>query len=612
MAEHLPGEGDEQLLALARAGDPAAYEGLYRAHLDGARNLARILVGADQADELVAESFARVLSALRSGGGPTDNFRSYLHVTIRNGYRDGLRATTEAPVSDRPWLLDEAAPAPEEMVEGLDETVAVDALSSLPDSWQKVLWHVEVEGRKPAEVAQILHMRPGAVSSLAHRAREGLKRAYLDHHAGPVPRAHDCQWVHQRMGQHARGDLGARAEQRFDAHLDACDRCRAAYLTVSTVNQRLAGYVLPTVLLLALPGAGKGLLWLGGAAAAGGGAGAAAGASAGAPGGAGGGAGTTTGLAVAAASVVVVGAVAVGALMLRSGDDEPDAGSAPTASTTEDSDASDPAAPEASDASRPGPGRRSGPMPGDTGRPTGSTEPPGPTEPEGSSSPSDPTDPDTSEPPAAEKVVPEAPTALPITQCETDGRLELATTEGVSYELVTGDGRQGRWKVVASARPDYVIADGAQRTFAGDLGDRFGCGRLVRVTSTPAPANRPGLLEQLLPFLAPPAPRKWEVRAEVAVDDGPDRAIAVVYVFDQDVVVDGHAGPGWSGCAASGTTMRAGTPVTCTYRYAGSEPPVVTLTVHRAVSAASPSGSVLLREGGREVDERRFVGDPTG
>jgi RNA polymerase sigma factor (sigma-70 family) len=197
VAEHVPGEGDEQLLALARAGDSAAYEELYRAHLDGARNLARILVGNDLADELVAESFARVLSALRSGGGPSDNFRSYLHVTIRNGYRDGLRATTEAPVSDQPWLLDDAEPAPEEMVEGLDETVAVDALSSLPESWQKVLWHVEVEGRKPAEVAQILDMRPGAVSSLAHRAREGLKRAYLDHHAlSRVRPAAPVSWPH--------------------------------------------------------------------------------------------------------------------------------------------------------------------------------------------------------------------------------------------------------------------------------------------------------------------------------------------------------------------------------------------------------------------------------
>lgn len=609
MAEHVPGEGDEQLLALARAGDSAAYEELYRAHLDGARNLARILVGTDLADELVAESFARVLSALRSGGGPTDNFRAYLHVTIRNGYRDGLRATTEAPVSDQPWLLDDAEPAPEEMVEGLDETVAVDALSSLPESWQKVLWHVEVEGRKPAEVAQILDMRPGAVSSLAHRAREGLKRAYLDHHAGPAPAAQDCQWAHQRMSQHARGDLGARAEQKFDAHLDSCDRCSAAYLSVSAVNQKLAGYVLPAVLLLALPGAGKGLLWLGGAAAAGG-AGAAGGASGGASGGAGGG-GATTGIAVAAASVVVVGAVAASALALRSGDDKPDAEPAPSAGATEVADVPDPADPAPTDAQQPKPSQEPDPTPVDD--PADVTDPTEPSEqPDQSDDPTDPTDPDTTEPPADEKVVPVAPRATPITRCETDGSLAMATTEGVTYELVTGNGRQGRWKVVASARPDYVIADGAQRIFTGDLGDRFVCGRLVQVTSTPTAAGRAGLVEQLLPFLAPPAPRRWDVSAEVAVGDGPDRAIEVVYVFDDDVVVGGHSGAGWSKCAATGTTVPAGTPVTCTYRYTGKEPPVVTLTAHREHGAASPAGSVTLRDGGSEVDSRTFVGDPTG
>ncbi|WP_344112865.1 sigma-70 family RNA polymerase sigma factor, partial [Nocardioides humi] len=276
---------EEELLVRARAGDAEAFEELYREHLDGARHLARILVGSEAADELVAESFARVLGQLRSGGGPTSSFRSYLHVTIRNGYRDGLRSRREAVASDQPWLFEQAESAevtPEEAVEGLDETVASDALASLPESWQKVLWHVEVEGRKPAEVATLMDLKPRAVSSLAHRAREGLKRAYLDLHAGPEPARDQCRWVHTRMSQYARGDLGARAEQRFGAHLDDCAGCRQAFLVVDRVNQKLAVHVLPIV-LLALPAGGKGLAWLAGGAAAGG---ATAGASAGTSGGA--------------------------------------------------------------------------------------------------------------------------------------------------------------------------------------------------------------------------------------------------------------------------------------------------------------------------------------
>ncbi len=321
------GGADDELLACARSGDVAAIEQLYRDHLDGARNLARILVGAEAAEELVAESFARVLGQLRSGGGPTSNFRSYLHVTIRNGYRDGLRSTREASASDQPWLFDQpdlADKTPEEVVEGLDETVAVDALSSLPEAWQKVLWHVEVEGRKPAEVATLMDLKPRAVSSLAHRAREGLKRAYLDMHAGPEPAREQCRWVHARMSQQARGDLSDRAAAKFDAHLDDCAECQQAFLVVDQVNQRLAAYVLPIVLLAVVPAGSKALLWLvGGGAAGAAGAGAAAGSGGAGAGGAGGTAagGTASSAAVVAAAAVAVAAVAAGALAVMNGGD---------------------------------------------------------------------------------------------------------------------------------------------------------------------------------------------------------------------------------------------------------------------------------------------------
>ncbi len=356
MADDSRRELDEQLLDRVRSGDSLAYEDLYREYADGARHLARILVGADHAEELVAESFARVLAALRGGGGPTDNFRSYLHVTIRNGYRDGLRAPREAPVSDQPWLFDDAQVPAEEMGAGLDETVAVDALSSLPESWQRVLWHVEVEGRKPAEVATIMDLQPRAVSSLAHRAREGLKRAYLDLHAGPAPVREQCQWAHARMSQFARGDLSPRAELKFGEHIDSCPDCNQAFVVVDTVNQKLAAYVLPIVLLAVLPGGGKGLLWLVGA-----GGGVAATGSAAASGGATSGAASPGGsaiggpVAVGVAAAVAVGAITAGALALSGGSDPRPADRAAPAEVAEAAPVDDPAPKPAPPADRPVP-----------------------------------------------------------------------------------------------------------------------------------------------------------------------------------------------------------------------------------------------------------------
>ncbi|WGX97903.1 sigma-70 family RNA polymerase sigma factor [Nocardioides sp. L-11A] len=384
---------EEQLLGRVRAGDTGAFEELYRDHVDGARHLARILVGPDAAEELVAESFSRVLGQLSSGGGPTSSFRSYLHVTIRNGYRDGLRSQRESVASDQPWLFEQAETGevtPEEAVEALDETVAVDALATLPESWRTVLWHVEVEGRKPAEVATLMDLKPRAVSSLAHRAREGLKRAYLDLHAGPEPDREQCRWVHTRMSQYARGDLGARAEQRFGAHLDGCADCQRAFLVVDRVNQKLAAHLLPIV-LLALPAGAKGVAWLAGGAAAG-----AAGAAAGTPGGGAAGAsgaaagGGSSAPVVAVAAAVAVAAVAAGAFALvdRDGADRSPAASRPVAEAS----SADPApAPGASAEAAPG-GPAPAPAPAD---PPAADPGPGDPAPGASPPPRDP------EPPAA-------------------------------------------------------------------------------------------------------------------------------------------------------------------------------------------------------------------
>ncbi|HYG93252.1 MAG TPA: sigma-70 family RNA polymerase sigma factor [Nocardioides sp.] len=417
-----PGGEEALLLERARAGDDDAFEQLYLDHLDAALRLARILVGADHADELVSESFARVLARIRAGHGPTEDFRAYLQVTIRNGYRDTLRAAREDPASDRPWLLDDTEPPVEDLVEDLDRSVAVDALATLPDSWQQVLWHLEVEGRKPAEVATLLEMQPAAVSSLAYRAREGLRRAYLDQHLQPSAAGGDCHWAQTRMAQYVRGDLSVRAQRRVSAHLDECGACLEAYFTVDRVNQKLAAYLFPIVLWGAT-GADRGsalFLWLSGA-----GAGASVGSpvsggavpvagpsEAGGAAAAGGGAGGSAGL---AAAVAVVAAAVVGgfvfAVTTAGGDDPPEA-AAPGGTTSDAARPDDPARrPE------PGPARRSRtpvappaadppapPAPEPTrvprSEPSQPSEPSGPSDPEETEQPEETEDPPPTEDPA--------------------------------------------------------------------------------------------------------------------------------------------------------------------------------------------------------------------
>jgi len=56
------------------------------------------LVPRDVADDIVAEAFARVLAAIREGGGPSHAFRAYLLRAVRNLAHDWLAARRRVTV----------------------------------------------------------------------------------------------------------------------------------------------------------------------------------------------------------------------------------------------------------------------------------------------------------------------------------------------------------------------------------------------------------------------------------------------------------------------------------------------------------------------------------
>ena len=53
------------------------------------------------------------------------------------------------------------------------------AFGQLPERWRHILYAVEIEGRKPAEIATELNLSPNAASALVARARRGLRTAYM-------------------------------------------------------------------------------------------------------------------------------------------------------------------------------------------------------------------------------------------------------------------------------------------------------------------------------------------------------------------------------------------------------------------------------------------------
>ena len=149
---------DATLIAAVRDGDTDAYGVLFERHVDAARRLARSLARDGDADDLVAEAFAKVLPVLARGAGPDVAFRPYLLTAVRRLDVDRHRSLARTRPTDDEAVLDAALPFSDgpTAVAGFESEAAARAFASLPERWQLVLWHTEVEGQRPAEVAPLL------------------------------------------------------------------------------------------------------------------------------------------------------------------------------------------------------------------------------------------------------------------------------------------------------------------------------------------------------------------------------------------------------------------------------------------------------------------------
>lgn len=170
---------DTELIRLTREGDERAFGEVWRRHSAVGFAIARRVTDRIDAADLVSESFARMLQAIRNGAGPQTAVRSYLATTIRSvaaSWGRGLKATID--IDDAP----EAAYI-DERLDALDELDRLNAASAafktLPERWQRALWYSEVEGRSNSEIGELLQITTTAAAMLASRARAGLRKAWF-------------------------------------------------------------------------------------------------------------------------------------------------------------------------------------------------------------------------------------------------------------------------------------------------------------------------------------------------------------------------------------------------------------------------------------------------
>ncbi|MGK5532895.1 sigma-70 family RNA polymerase sigma factor [Streptomyces sp. URMC 129] len=254
---------DLELVDRMRRGAPEAYAELYRRHADAVRRYARTCCrDADTADDLTNEVFAATLQAVRRGAGPETAVRAYLLTSVRRVAADWARtarrehlvedfATFAVSAAGQPGGPDHAVDmgADVRAMREAEQSMAVRAFRSLPERWQTVLWHTTVEEASPRDVAPLLGLTPNATAVLAHRAREGLRQAYLQEHVSrALTEGGECARFADRLGAYARGGLRTRAERGLRKHLAECARCSVAASEVRDLNEHLRG-VLPIAVI---------------------------------------------------------------------------------------------------------------------------------------------------------------------------------------------------------------------------------------------------------------------------------------------------------------------------------------------------------------------------
>jgi RNA polymerase sigma factor (sigma-70 family) len=236
---------DEELAQRVRDGDDAAFGDLWERHARAGRTAARQFSSIADPDDLVSEAYLRIFGALQRGGGPHEAFRPYLYRTIRNVALSQVRSETSVPLDFAGDLVDPHAD-PETITER--KTITARAFRTLPERWQTVLWYTEVEGMEPAEAAPYLGLAPNSVAALAYRAREGLRKAWLQAHVSDSRVPEGCRWTTEHMSDYVRDALTARSRLRFDKHLDECTRCTILLEEIDHLSQKLAVVLLPIVL----------------------------------------------------------------------------------------------------------------------------------------------------------------------------------------------------------------------------------------------------------------------------------------------------------------------------------------------------------------------------
>ena len=171
---------EDQLLAAARQGSPAALTQIYDAYFKPVYGFIRLRVeDTALAEDLASEVFVRLVEAVRRHSGPRSNLRGWLFEVARNLVNDhyrGGKGFTEQALDD--WLPDTRSGEMEALaIRAASVEQTRRALRSLAPDHQEVLILRFAQNLSLQETAELMGKQVNAIKQLQFRATQALRRA---------------------------------------------------------------------------------------------------------------------------------------------------------------------------------------------------------------------------------------------------------------------------------------------------------------------------------------------------------------------------------------------------------------------------------------------------
>lgn len=188
----LAARSDQEIVALARAGEEAGYRELIRRYERPVFSLLYRMVGdRELAEDLTQETFIKALNAIGSYR-PEFKFSSWIFKIANNAAIDQLRrrevptlslegsphASTPEAVEATALQLGDRGESPLEAVEARELGGQIEAaIARLRPEYRACILLRHVEGCAYEEIARILNLPLGTVKTYIHRARHELRQA---------------------------------------------------------------------------------------------------------------------------------------------------------------------------------------------------------------------------------------------------------------------------------------------------------------------------------------------------------------------------------------------------------------------------------------------------